>query len=241
MNYLLIILSVFSVYSQNKNNSIYKTELLEIRSIAKNTYLHISYINTKDWGKVPSNGMLVIDSKEAIIFDTPVDSGASLELIKWIEEKLECKINSIIVTHFHKDALGGLKVFHENNIPSYANTLTIDLAKQVNYELPLNSFSNFKRFKIGNVFAFAEYFGEGHTKDNIIGYFPSQNVMHGGCLIKSIGAGKGNLEDANVSEWSTTVTKLKMKYPLVKHVIPGHGKVGDKELLNYTIKKFKTK
>ena len=84
----------------------------------------------------------------------------------------------------------------------------------------------------------AEFAGEGHTKDNIIGYFPSENVMFGGCLIKEIRAGKGNLEDANVNDWSATVEKIKQEYPKTKIVIPGHGKYGGTELLDYTIKLF---
>ncbi len=65
--------------------------------------------------------------------------------------------------------------------------------------------------------------------------------MFGGCLIKESGAGKGNLEDANTTDWSLTVTKLKEKYPTTKTVIPGHGKSGGTELLDYTIQLFQQK
>jgi metallo-beta-lactamase class B len=57
-------------------------------------------------------------------------------------------------------------------------------------------------------------------------------------LIKAVGAGKGNLEDANVAVWSETVGKLKRTYPEAKIVIPGHGKTGGTELFDYTIKLF---
>jgi metallo-beta-lactamase class B len=39
----------------------------------------------------------------------------------------------------------------------------------------------------------AKFFGEGHTKDNVVGYFPSENVMFGGCLVKELNASKGYL------------------------------------------------
>ncbi len=91
---------------------------------------------------------------------------------------------------------------------------------------------------VGDKKVYAEYFGEGRTKDNIIGYFPEDNAMFGGCLIKELDAKKGNLEDANIKEWPETVRKLKQKYPQTKIVIPGHGKPGGTELFDYTINLF---
>ena len=87
----------------------------------------------------------------------------------------------------------------------------------------------------------AEYFGEGHTKDNIVGYFPADKTLFGGCLIKKVGAGNGNLEDANTDNWSKTVRKIKRKYHSAEIVIPGHGKSGGIELLDYTIQLFDLK
>ncbi len=69
-------------------------------------------------------------------------------------------------------------------------------------------------------------------------YIPGEKVLFGGCLIKEVGAGKGNLGDANTEEWPDTVRKIKQAYPEVKYVVPGHGKVGGLELLDYTIGRF---
>ena len=57
-------------------------------------------------------------------------------------------------------------------------------------------------------------------------------------MIKSQGASKGNLEDANTAQWSQTVRNVKAKFPSVKKVIPGHGDSGGVELLDYTIELF---
>ncbi|MDG1527700.1 MAG: subclass B1 metallo-beta-lactamase, partial [Polaribacter sp.] len=62
--------------------------------------------------------------------------------------------------------------------------------------------------------------------------------LFGGCMIKSLKASKGYLGNANVSEWSNTVAKVKATFPKTEKVIPGHGKVGDSELLDYTIGLF---
>ena len=183
--------------------------------------------------------MLVINNQEVIVFDTPADSLASVELINWVTAKLQSKIVAVIPTHFHGDCLGGLKEFHSRGIASYSNNLTIKLAKERNFTLPQNGFDDLIELKVGNTKVSARFFGEGHTKDNVIGYFADEKIMFGGCLIKEIGAGKGNLEDANVKDWSATVLKLKQQYPKVKTVIPGHGEIGGIELLDYTINLFR--
>ncbi len=223
------------------SKEIYKSTDLIIIQLAENSYQHISYKQTNDFGNVPCNGLIVKNSKEAIVFDTPTNDKAAEELIKWINETLHCKINAIIPTHFHDDCLGGLKAFHANNIPSYANFKTIELTKENKMEVPQNSFNDSLILKVGDENIIAKFFGEGHTKDNVVGYFPSENVMFGGCLIKEIKASKGYLGDANVNTWSSTVEKVKKEYPNVKIVIPGHGASGNRKLLDYTINLFKIK
>jgi metallo-beta-lactamase class B len=131
-------------------------------------------------------------------------------------------------------------VFDENDIPSYAYFKTIELAKENNFVVPKNAFRDSLILKVGNQNIIAKFFGEGHTKDNIVGYFPSENIMFGGCLIKELDAGKGYLGDANVTDWSSTVGKVKKAYPNVKIIVPGHGDYGNIKLLDYTINLFKT-
>ncbi|MEY4383942.1 MAG: Beta-lactamase, partial [Bacteroidota bacterium] len=67
-----------------------------------------------------------------------------------------------------------------------------------------------------------------------------ENILFGGCLIKELKATKGYLGDANVGEWSNTVDRVKKYYPNVNIVIPGHGEIGGQELIDYTIKLFKS-
>lgn len=216
----------------------YRSETLVIQKVADNVYQHTSFLETKSFGRVSCNGMIVFDKNEAVIFDTPTNGSTSIELINWVEKKLNCKVKAIIPTHFHVDCLGGLGKFHERNIQSYAHDLTIELASSKKAIAPHNSFSDSLELRVGNKKIIAQFIGEGHTKDNIIGYFPDQQVMFGGCLIKGLGAGKGNLEDANTHDWPSTVAKLKERYPNINVVIPGHGELGGAELLDYTITLF---
>ncbi|MBI1185369.1 subclass B1 metallo-beta-lactamase [bacterium] len=214
----------------------YESETLKVEEISENIYRHISYLETDDYGKVPCNGMVYFNGNDALVFDTPTNDKASAELIDWIGDR---NIKGVVVTHFHIDCLGGLKEFHLNGIASYASNLTIELAKKDNSELPKQGFDDKIEFEIGENIAYAQFFGPGHTNDNIIGYVPSEQTMFGGCLIKALNSGKGNLADANTNKWSRTVEKIKKEITGIETVIPGHGNHGGIELLDFTIELFK--
>ena len=250
MKKLLIVLSIVicgNLYSQSTHNKkefkpieVYHSEDLVVIQISDNAFLHTSYLQTNDFGNVPCNGLVVRNNNEVVVFDTPTNNKSAEELIKFIKQKLHSKINAVIPTHFHEDCLGGLASFHQYKIPSFGNFSTIEFAKASNAVVPQNSFNDSLRLNIGNTYAIVKYFGQGHTKDNVVGYFPNENILFGGCLIKELDATKGYLGDANVGEWSNTVEKIKQQYPHVKMVIPGHGEIGGSELLDYTIKLFKS-
>lgn len=235
-----IILSCNSQKSAvEKGKIMYKSDDLVIIKLSDNLYQHISFLNTDSFGKVECNGMIAKDGNETVIFDTPSDDKSSAELISWIKNDLHANINAVVPTHFHNDCVGGLKEFDKNNIPSYSNNKTIELAKAAGANVPTHGFDNELTLHVGSQKVYAKFFGEGHTKDNVVGYFPKENAIFGGCLIKEVNATKGYLGDANVQAWSATVEKLKTQYPDAKIIIPGHGKIGGIELLDYTIKLFK--
>ncbi len=241
---LIAFITITNIYCSSQKpdpftpKEVYKSKDLIITQITENSFKHTSFKQTDDFGNVPCNGLLVKSEGDAIIFDTPTNDTSAEELIKWIQETLHCKINAIIPTHFHDDCLGGLKAFDKNAIPSYAYFKTIELAKENGFVVPQNSFRDSLILKVGDANVMVNFFGEGHTKDNVVGYFPSENVLFGGCLIKELGASKGYLAHANVADWSSTVEEVKKAYPNVKMIVPGHGKHGDKKLLDYTIQLF---
>lgn len=236
----LFLLVCTFLHAQTPDKS-FKTDDLIIQKVSDHAYNHITYLQTESFGKVPCNGLIVFDEGEAVIFDTPVDDATSARVIRWVEDSLHCKVKAVIATHFHEDCVGGLKAFHDAGIHSYATNKTIAFDKEHKFPVPQKGFDDKLDLKVGKKKVVAAFYGEGHTRDNIIGYFPSEKVMFGGCLIKEVNAGKGNLADANVQAWPTTVTKIKEQYPDVKTVIPGHGKIGDAALLDYTVKLFSEK
>lgn len=217
---------------------VYESAHLIIHPLTATTYVHESFLQTGEFGKVSCNGLLCINNGEAVIIDTPTTDSASLELIRWVQAQ-GAVIRAVIPTHFHDDCLGGLDVFHEAGVSSYAHYLTKELAIANNSPVPVNSFQNEFSLQVGGTGVTARFFGEGHTRDNVVAYLPGENVLFGGCLIKSIGTGEGFTGDANLKAWSGTVEQIKSAYPNLKWVIPGHGAPGDVRLLDYTIELFR--
>lgn len=234
---LTLFIQISTLFAQ-ENSFVYESETLQIAQISPNTFVHVSYLNTDDFGKVACNGMIVINEGEALVFDTPANDEASLELINWLEKEKELQVTGVVATHFHWDCLGGLNEFHAKRIPSYGSFKTLEFAEAAGYPIPENGFKKKMNMEVGGLKVINQFLGEGHTKDNFVAYVPSDKVIFGGCMIKTLGAGNGNLEDANVSAWPSTVSKVKSKFPETKIVIPGHGKIGGTELLDYTIELF---
>lgn len=237
---LIVVSTTFSCRSKAVLASeVYKSETLIVYKLTDKCYQHVSYLQTNDFGKVGCNGLIISNNGEAIVFDTPTDDGVALELLSFIKNMLQSRPIAVVPTHFHKDCLGGLTAFHDQGVVSYANEKTIKLAKETDSKVPQIGFVDSVMIRVGGDPVVAKWYGEGHTKDNVVGYFAAEQVLFGGCLIKEVNATKGFLGDANVPEWPGTVKKVKMKHPKLKVVVPGHGKAGDVALLDYTIKLFK--
>ena len=214
-------------------------DYIDIEKISEHTFIHTSYLIIPKFGKFGCNGLVYVNGGEAIIFDTPIDPIASKQLYKWIEKTLKAKVIGVVVNHFHVDCLGGLAYFHKKNIPSYSNQLTKTLAEADSVVAPIYVFNEKTEIAVGQSNIECRFFGEGHTRDNIVSWLPEEKILFGGCMVKSLKAGKGNLRDADLREWSNTIEKVKQQYADVKIVVPGHGKHGGIELLDYTIEMFR--
>lgn len=242
MKKLLLIVGLCLVFSslwaQQKS---WELSNVIITQLTENTFVHTSFLQTNDFGKVPCNGLLVRSGSEVVILDTPTDDAGSKTLINWVQNTLHAKVKYIIPTHFHNDCLGGLQAFHDQGITSVANEKTIEFAKENKVVVPQKSFAHQTQLFFGTDQISLRYFGPGHTKDNVVGYFEKEAVLFGGCLIKELNATKGYLGDAVVGEWSASVGQVKNAFPKLQWVVPGHGKVGDVTLLDYTIQLFSTR
>lgn len=233
--YVLLFLVIFFTISCSKKTKKYESDNLKIYQISESVYVHTSYLSTKKYGKVACNGMIVYNKEEAIVFDTPTNNLASFELIYWINNSLNAGVKYVIPTHFHADCLGGLETFQNK----YIHCLVLDKTREL-ANISSAIYKSDTVLTVGSLKVSTSFFGKGHTSDNTVAYVHKDNVLFGGCLVKSLKASKGNLNDADTLAWSNTVQKIKNTYPKLSQVIPGHGEVGDSALLDYTIELFKT-
>jgi metallo-beta-lactamase class B len=194
--------------------------------LTPNVWLYtVSKILDEAPGYYPANGAIVVNGDHSIFIDTGWLPYQTVQILDAWKKLGKPPITTALVTHFHVDRLGGIPALQARGIPSYGNPLTIGLAIDTGFAppKPLHDLEKMP-VKFGNVEAF--YPGPGHTLDNIVAWIPSDRVLFGGCLIKSTTShGLGNVADANVAAWPTTMKTLAAQYPNPKHVIPGHGTI----------------
>ena len=206
---------------------------LQIEQLEPGLYLHRSHKQVEGWGLVSSNGLVVIDDAKALIIDTPWSTSDTETLINWIEQQDLILLGSIS-THWHEDRTAGIETLNGQSVPTYAYEMTNQRLRQEQLPLASNAFSS-PVFKLGEGLVEAYYPGPGHTPDNIVVWLPKSKTLFGGCLVRSLESkGLGYTGDAQVAQWPKSVQNILANYPLAERVVPGHGKVGDAELLMHT-------
>ena len=238
---LAILLSSLSACRHTRKLASYQSSHLKVQPLSEHSFLHVSYLSTQTFGKVACNGLVVINQGEAYILDSPVNDTAAAELIDFVTHTLRARIKGVIATHFHVDCIGGLNAFHQASIESMASKQTIALLGSSLPHLPNSALDLPISLPLGKDSLRVSFFGPGHTADNIVAYFAPDEILFGGCLIKSVGASRGFVGDANLNQWPKTVSKVKSQYPQLVKVVPGHGSPGGSELLDYTIELFLVK
>jgi metallo-beta-lactamase class B len=241
-NAALIIVMLFAirVIAKDDYKKIIISDNLYLVKISDNSYVHVSTADMGSFGIVASNGLIYINSRHALLCDTPVNEKETKELVEFIYDSLKAVKISFVPNHWHDDCMGGLAYLQGRGIHSYANQMTIDIAKDKKLPVPEFGFSKFLLLKTGNENIICKYHGAGHSTDNIVVYIPSEKILFGGCMVKEMAAkGKGNLSDADLKAWPETIKNVKENYPDARIVIPGHGAFGGRELLDHTLEVLK--
>ena len=159
---------------------------LELFRLTPDYYLYTAWANMGRWGRVGSNGLVVISKGKALLIDSPTLESQIVELAWWFDKNLNVTFESFIPGHWHGDCVGGLAWLNRNGIKSYANCLTNNILASKGLEQSNVSFSDSLLLKVGNIKIEAYYLGGGHTVDNIVVWIPSQKILFGGCMLKDI-------------------------------------------------------
>jgi metallo-beta-lactamase class B len=174
----------------------------------------------------PANGVILELKGASLLIDTGYRPDQAQTLLQWSKQNLAEPISLAFVTHFHKDRTGGIPALEKHGIRTLAHPLTCDLARANGLPVP-RPIRNFDRNEHRLATGCELYFpGAGHTKDNVVVWFRRQQALFGGCLLKSITSnGLGNLTDANVPEWVSSLNRVRERYPNPMIVVPGHGTI----------------
>lgn len=222
---------IFTFYAQSSLSSD-----LKIQQLTPNCMLYTAYLDIPRYGHVGANGLIYKNENQVILFDTPWNGNQTEDLVKWITDSLQAEITAVIVNHWHEDCMGGLQYFLDNKIPCYANELTKELATTNNLPIPSHCFNDSITINFNNHPIECYFPGPAHSLDNIVCWIKDEKILFAGCMVKSINSNDlGNTKDGSLDDYSTTIKKVFNRFNNPKLVIPGHGNVGNIELIKHTL------
>lgn len=198
-----------------------------IAKLAPDLWVHTTLGKLPDGSLYAANGMLVEDGATSILVDVGWTPEEAETLLAWARDTLKHPVSKAYVTHFHNDRLGGTAALRRHQIPVLATPMTIELASRLSQPVPDHVIALPSAPSWIGKDAMIFFPGAGHTKDNVVVYFPKDKILFGGCFIKPENAtGLGNLADADLKAWPGSIEKMRAAFPWAKLVIPGHGVMG---------------
>jgi len=225
--YLLFFLSNISAQHED--------DRLKITRLTGEFYVFTTF-NSYQGNLIPANGMYLVTNEGVVMFDTPWDTTQFQPLLDSIKSRHGKNVILCIATHFHEDRTGGLQYYSQKGIKTYTTRQTDELSQKRNMKRAEFLIDKDTMFKVGQ-YSFETYYpGPGHAPDNIIIWFEKEKILYGGCLIKSVEYHDlGNLADANVKGYATTIENVKAKGKRPQYIIPGHGNWTDTNSLDHTL------
>lgn len=209
---------------------------LKITHLSGDFYVYITY-NLYKGNRIPANGMYLVTNDGVVMFDTPWDTTQFQPLLDSIMMKHNKKVIICIATHFHDDRTGGLEYYRQQGIKTYTTKQTDELSKERAKKRAEFLIYKDSTFTVGQ-YSFQTYFpGGGHTADNIVIWLEKEKILYGGCLIKSVEADDlGNMGDASVEDYATSVQHVQEKCKDPRFIIPGHDDWTNIKSLEHTLK-----
>ena len=206
------------------------SDKLILTKLTGHTYVHTCENN---------NGIVFIKEGSALIVSTPDSDIETQNLIDWVINTQKAEIVAYVIDRWHPDAMEGLDIVHKNGIKTYSYELTRQIAREKGLPVPQAGFDPETEIQVGGDKVICHYLGEAHTKDGIVVWIPGEQILFGGNEIRNFNGWIGNIGDASLDKWSGTAAKIKKEYGSAKIVVPGHGKYGGAELIDYTIDLYK--
>lgn len=219
--------------------------LATLAPLRDGVWLHTTEREVRGFGRVVSNGLVVVDGADALLVNTGwgPDADASTDAILGdVTVRTGARVRRAVVSHHHDDSVGGVGALRRAGIPMIGTTRIAELMDAAGRGRPDSVLAGEAgtawTVRYGDREAEVFFPGAGHTADNVVVYVPEARVLFGGCLIRP---GEddtlGNTADASVDEWAESVARVRERYRgRVDIVVPTHGAPAGPELLDHTIR-----
>jgi len=212
---------------------------LKISPLAGDFYVFTTY-NYYKGTRIPANGMYLLTDKGAVLFDSPWDTTQFQPLLDSIKNRHNKMVVFCIATHFHEDRTGGLEYYRQQGVQTYTTKQTDELSRTRGMKRAEFLIDRDTVFTIGQYSFQTFYPGHGHAPDNIVIWFAKEKILYGGCLVKSVEDNNlGNLADASVTDYASTIKNVQEKCKRPRYIIPGHNDWTSKRSLEHTLKMAK--
>lgn len=209
---------------------------LVITRLTGDFYIYETF-NEYKGSRIPANGSYAVTRDGVVLFDTPWDLNQLQPLLDSIHAKHNKHVVLCIATHFHEDRTGGLEYYSRRGIKTYTTVQTDALSKANGKKRAAFLIRNDTTFTVGQYSFETFYPGPGHTADNIVVWCEQEKILYGGCLVKSkADHDLGNLADANVNTYASSIKKVIEKFRNPNFVIPGHNSWSSPTSLQHTLK-----
>ncbi len=198
---------------------------LDLIKLYDNVYvIHNDLVPGNVTAVVTNDGVLLVDDKFEIDHDNV------MKMLRTVTDK---PVKYVINTHHHADHSGGnakLQADHTIAVASAAARARMVAGKQSG--LPDITVGQRGTVYLGDEEADIYWLGRGHTDGDVVVLFPKHRLLASGDLF-TVGPGVPELIDyaggGSAKEWPATLTKV-LRLDFDK-VVPGHGPMGDKTLM----------
>ncbi len=79
------------LWAQNKE-TIKINEDLKLIHLQDSIFVHVSYHSLEEFGRFPSNGLLIIKNGKAILIDSPMDNEKTEILVSYLKNKMDIEV-----------------------------------------------------------------------------------------------------------------------------------------------------
>jgi glyoxylase-like metal-dependent hydrolase (beta-lactamase superfamily II) len=177
------------------------------------------------------NSAILVGDKEVLVIDSKIMGGKS-KLFELVKQKASNKPIILINTHLHGDHASGNSLYKGNTIIAGAYTKEQWVEENGEDGLPTEWLKDSKEIQVGDETVIVKNMGQAHTYQDVVVFFKNRKMLFFGDMLM-IGL-HPFLKEKNGSKISLYLEKQNqvMQEFQPEKIIPGHGRVGGKELVD---------